>query len=70
MLKPERYPGEHEDLRFEYGQQQADQELENLRQEAGCTDECSHDCECVQEMLDDQQARKDLECDFYNSRGV
>ena len=70
MMKPERYEGEHDDLRFEYARDQAYEEHERLRQEADCTDECDDNCTCVQDTLDDQQAQKDLENDFWNSRGV
>lgn len=70
MLRPERYEGEHADLRFEYSRDAAAEELERLRREAGCDDQCPADCRCVTEMLEDEQERRDQERDFARSRGI
>ena len=70
MLRPERYEGEHADLRFEHSRDAAQDELENLRQEAGCDEDCPADRECVAEMMDEQQQRSDMEPDFARSRGI
>lgn len=70
MTRPERYEGEHQELREEYAREEYDNELDEQRRDAGCTDECGPDCDCVQSMLEDQQERRDLERDYWASRGV
>ena len=67
MLQPERYDGEHQDLREEYSREEYDTEIDELRREAGCTDECDQDCNCVQNLIDE---RKDQEMDYWASRGT
>ena len=69
-LYSERYEGEMDDLRFEYAQQEADDENERLRREAGCSDECPQDCTCVEDMIDDERERRAMETDYWASRGV
>ena len=66
----ERYEGEEQDLRDEYSREEYDEELDDLKRDAGCTDECEPDCSCVQDMVDNRQERKDLEMDYWASRGV
>ena len=69
-LRREHYEDEHQDLRHEYARQQADDEYQALRNEAGCTDDCPEDCTCVQDLIEDRQERRALEMDFAASRGV
>ena len=66
----ERYEGEEQDLRDEYSHEEYDEDLDELKRDAGCTDACEPDCSCVQDMVDDRQERKDLEKDYWASRGV
>ena len=70
MLRPERYDGEHQDLRDEYAREEYDNELGQQRRDAGCTEECEPDCDCVQTMLENEQERRDMEHDYRASRGV
>lgn len=63
------YDDEAADLRFEASQVRQDEEEYHLRLRAGCTEECE-DCSCIQDMLEREQDLKDLNADFYNSRGV
>ena len=70
MLRPERYDGEHQDLREEYSREEYDDEFAQIRRDAGCTDECDPDCDCIQTMIEDQQERRNMEHDYCASRGL
>lgn len=61
---------EEADLRFEASRIQQEDEEDLLRQEAGCNDECEPDCTCVQEYLDAIRERREINQDFYASRGI
>ena len=64
------YREEFEDLRQEYRQIEHEQKMEQVRIDAGCTEDCPHDCDCVQNYLDDIAERKAMNTDFYASRGI
>lgn len=71
MLRPERYEGEHDDLRFEYSKPEYhEDEADELCQEAGCNDQCGDNCDCIRETFEAPQEPKDLERDFRESRGI
>ena len=70
MLRPEQYDGEHQDLREEYSREEYNTEIDELRREAGCTNECDLDCSCVENLIEERQERQDQEMDYWASRGI
>lgn len=58
------------DRRFEASRIRQDEHEAELRQRAGCADDCPHDCACVDDMLEYESYVADVNAEFYISRGV
>ena len=57
------------DQRFEASQIRAENEEQKLRADAGCTDDCPPDCDCVPNMLAAKQELDELNADYFTSQG-